>query len=410
MKKKTTTHGDKRRNLQEAVIAICKEVFYNTRYADKAIEHYFKTEQINNNGEKEYVKSYVYFIIKNRRLIFSLSDFPEEQTLKFPALVFDLAEIIMNPAKPNTLFLKVKELEKTKLKYADLIKIRSYRYSYPEEMDAFFAEQLGDAKWEKIAQSMQLPAVTYIRTNTLKCLIDELRYQLKGDDIATEKVKGSEDALEVDHNGNLFRTDAFKNGLFEMQDASSQLVAPYLEVESGMRVVDACAGAGGKTLHIAALMKNKGRIIALDTDEKKLIQLKARASRGGVSVVEPRLIENQKTIKRLKDSADRLLLDVPCSGTGVLRRNPDAKWNFNMEQLQQITKEQEQILENYSSICKVGGKMVYSTCSILPREGDEQVKRFLNKNTNWKLLKEDYFFPDERDADGFYVSLLERVS
>src|SRR5690606_27957347 len=121
---------------------------------------------------------------------------------------------------------------------------------------------------------------------------------------------------------NIFTLDAFKNGYFEVQDAASQAVAPFLRPEAGMRVVDACAGAGGKTLHIASLMKNKGRIIALDVESWKLDELGQRARRAGVNNLETRVIDSSKVVKRLEKSADRLLLDVPCSGTGVLKRNP----------------------------------------------------------------------------------------
>jgi len=176
-----------------------------------------------------------------------------------------------------------------------------------------------------------------------------------------------------------------------------------------MRVVDACAGAGGKTLHLAALMKNKGRIIALDVKEKKLVELKKRATRADVRIVETRVIDSSKTIKRLKETADRLLLDVPCSGLGVLRRNPDSKWKLNIEEIERVKKIQREILSSFSAITKIGGKMVYATCSILPSEGEEQVKWFLEQcDGTWNLLGEKRYSPEVYHADGFYMALLER--
>jgi 16S rRNA (cytosine967-C5)-methyltransferase len=176
-----------------------------------------------------------------------------------------------------------------------------------------------------------------------------------------------------------------------------------------MRVVDACAGAGGKSLHLAALMKNKGNIIALDTKEFKLAELKKRAKRAGASIIESRFIDSTKVIKRLKDSADRLLLDVPCSGLGVMRRNPDTKWMLKPNEIENVIHTQREILERFSAICKPGGKMVYATCSILPSEGKNQINWFLEKNNNWELEGEKQYSPLNFDCDGFYMALLNRV-
>jgi 16S rRNA (cytosine967-C5)-methyltransferase len=199
-------------------------------------------------------------------------------------------------------------------------------------------------------------------------------------------------------------------GLFEVQDASSQMVSEFLGVQPGMRVVDGCAGAGGKTLHLAALMKNKGRIIAMDVKEKKLAELKKRASRADVRIIETRAIDSSKVVKRLKDTADRLLLDVPCSGLGVLRRNPDSKWKLTPEEIERVKTLQRDILSNFSDITKAGGKMVYATCSILPSEGEEQVRWFLEQTGDkWELLGEKRYSPDVYHADGFYMALLQRT-
>lgn len=209
--------------------------------------------------------------------------------------------------------------------------------------------------------------------------------------------------------GNVFQIDLFKNGFFEIQDAGSQTIAPFLQVESGMRVIDACAGAGGKSLHLATLMGNKGRVISLDTEGWKLDELQRRARRNGLFNIETRVIDTTKVIKRLHESADRVLLDVPCSGLGVLRRNPDAKWKLQPEFLDEIRVTQASILENYAKMAKVGGKVVYATCSILPSENENQVKAFLEKNKNFRWLDERKITPATEGFDGFYMALLERI-
>jgi 16S rRNA (cytosine967-C5)-methyltransferase len=179
-----------------------------------------------------------------------------------------------------------------------------------------------------------------------------------------------------------------------------------------MRVVDVCAGAGGKTLHLASLMKNKGQLIAMDLYESKLNQLKIRAKRNGVFNIEPRIIEGTKSIKKLHEKADRVLIDAPCSGLGVLKRNPDSKWKLQPEFIENIKKTQQEVLVNYSKMVKKGGKLVYATCSILPSENEKQIEWFLKtpEGAAFKKVKENKIFAHQSGFDGFYMALLERNS
>jgi 16S rRNA (cytosine967-C5)-methyltransferase len=215
-------------------------------------------------------------------------------------------------------------------------------------------------------------------------------------------------ALRLPERANVFVTEAFKKGLFEVQDANSQLVAALLDVRPGMRVVDTCAGAGGKSLHLAALMGNKGQIIALDVYGSKLKELKRRARRNGAHNIEPREIDSTKVFKKLYGSADRVLIDAPCTGLGVLRRNPDTKWKLRPEFLGKITKTQQEILGNYSKMVKPGGKMVYATCSILPQENSDQVQSFLGsgEGSDFSLETEKKIYASKSGFDGFYMALL----
>ncbi|HWA34975.1 MAG TPA: methyltransferase domain-containing protein, partial [Cyclobacteriaceae bacterium] len=218
------------------------------------------------------------------------------------------------------------------------------------------------------------------------------------------------DALILEERQNIFTRQQFRDGLFEVQDAGSQLIAPFLKPEPGMRVVDACAGGGGKTLHLAALMQNKGRIIAMDIEAWKLDELKKRARRAGASNnIETRLIDSSKVIKRLENSADRLLIDVPCSGLGVLRRNPDAKWKLTPEFIEQVKITQQEILTNYSTMVKTGGLMVYSTCSILPEENEEQVKKFLAAHPDKFELQDQHMVWPSEGFDGFFMARMKKI-
>ena len=188
------------------------------------------------------------------------------------------------------------------------------------------------------------------------------------------------------------------------------MVAAYLEPAPGMRVVDACAGAGGKTLHLAALMQNKGQLIAMDIYESKLKKLKVRARRNGVHNVDTRLIDSTKPIKKLHNKADRVLIDAPCSGLGVLRRNPDTKWKLQPEFLEHIRKTQQELLTKYSKMVKPGGKLVYATCSVLPSENQNQVQQFLESQSEFEFVSDQKILASTSGYDGFYMALLARKS
>jgi 16S rRNA (cytosine967-C5)-methyltransferase len=203
---------------------------------------------------------------------------------------------------------------------------------------------------------------------------------------------------------------SFHEGRFEVQDAASQMVAPFVDVAPGMRVIDACAGAGGKSLHLAALMNNKGRLIALDVAGWKLDELRRRARRAGVSNLETRLIDSPKVIKRLAESADRVLLDVPCSGLGVLKRNPDTKWKLTEKQLEEIGRQQEEILNAYCTMVRPGGDLIYATCSILPSENEKRISAFLERRGGmFERVEEKRLWPSD-GFDGFYMVRLRRAT
>ena len=239
-------------------------------------------------------------------------------------------------------------------------------------------------------------------------LIEQYKIDLEKDGVNT--VLLDNEGLSVPNRKNIFLTNAFKNGHIEVQDFCSQQIASFMEVEPGMKVIDACAGAGGKSLHLAALMKNKGHILSLDIYEKKLIELQRRARRNGVHIIEAKIIESSKTIKRLKEKADRLLLDVPCTGLGVLRRNPDAKWKLSPTFLEEVKITQQNLLRDYSSMVKPGGKLIYATCSILPSENENQINTFLQSKEGqlFTLENQKTLLPNDFGYDGFFMARLKR--
>ncbi|PKH98605.1 SAM-dependent methyltransferase, partial [Shewanella sp. 11B5] len=279
----------------------------------------------------------------------------------------------------------------------------------PEWLNELGQAQLGD-KWPAERAALAEQPKRYLRVNELKCNRDALIERLKKEGVTAIEVSDVASAIEVTSDSALFRTDAFKDGWFEQQDAGSQLVANAVDAKPGMRVVDACAGAGGKTLHIAAQMQGKGRLLAMDVEQWKLDNLKTRAKRAGAHNVETRIIASSKTIKRLKLTADRVLLDVPCSGLGVLKRNPDSKWRDTPERLPVLVELQKHILQSYSRMVKVGGILIYATCSIMPEENRDQIDAFLADNPQFTLIEDENILVSERGFDGFYLAKMERMA
>ena len=231
------------------------------------------------------------------------------------------------------------------------------------------------------------------RTNTLRMERAELLKRLKEEGADVLPWKENETGLLFNERISVARLNSFADGLFEVQDGGSQQIAPLLQVEAGMRVIDACAGAGGKSLHLAALMKNEGQIHAMDVDERKLHELQRRAKQQGVGIIDCQVISGT-ALRSLDGWADRLLLDVPCSGTGVIKRKPDTKWKLKPEYLDNILSTQSEILDTYSSMLRPGGLMVYATCSILPSENEEQVRSFLQQRLEFDRSIKNAFLQD----------------
>ncbi len=393
------------RNLCEAVVNGLSVIFTEKKYADKVIEKILKSNPKWGARDRRFIAETIYDIVRWYRLFIELTGAEEDDYWKLLAVwcLWNKVEF------PDWEELKGVNRKKILENYEQLKANRKIRESIPDWLDELGIKELG-TKWEKELEALNEEAKVVLRVNTIKISRLELQKQLlELESISTEAPGDFPDALLLEERQNIFTRQQFKDGLFEVQDGGSQLIAPFLQVKPGMRVIDACAGAGGKTLHLAALMQNKGRIIALDTEEWKLDELKKRGRRAGVANVETRLIESSKTIKRLENSADRLLLDVPCSGLGVLKRNPDAKWKMSLDFIEQVKELQQRILADYSSMVKTGGEMVYSTCSLFPSENEKQVETFLkNQPENFELLDQKTVLPSA-GFDGFFMARLKRL-
>ena len=307
---------------------------------------------------------------------------------------------------------------------------RAVRYSLPDWLDAALGEM---AEPESLMAALNRPAALDIRVNPLKAERDAVLAELVGHweaDPASgpkpEATPWSPWGIRLFGRTNLNRWSRFLDGSVEVQDEGSQLLALLVGPRRGEMIIDFCAGAGGKTLLIGALMRSSGRLYAFDVSQARLARLGPRLARSGLSNVEPVTIahENDTRVKRLAGKAQRVLVDAPCSGTGTLRRNPDIKWRQNPEALDELCALQARILASAARCVAPGGRLVYATCSLLPQENEAQAETFLTNHPDFRQLpvggilqgrssiqaSTDHLKlrPDVHGTDGFFAAVFER--
>jgi 16S rRNA (cytosine967-C5)-methyltransferase len=398
------------RNLVYTTIDSLNAIFNEGEYADKVVARALKKDKRWGSTDRKFVAETIYEIVRWKRLYTEIAEVKAPFERDNLWRIFAVWAVLRGYPIPDWKQLEGTPERKIKGRFDDLSKIRTFKESIPDWMDELGVKELGEKVWSTEITAQNQPAKVILRVNTLKTTKEKLRAILMDLDIETDFLKDQPDALVLKERANVFLTQAFKDGFFEVQDANSQLVAAFLDVKPGMRVVDTCAGAGGKTLHLASLMENKGQLIAMDLYESKLKQLKLRAKRNGAFNIEYKIIDSTKVIKKLEEKADRVLIDAPCSGLGVLKRNPDAKWKLQPEFIENIKKIQAEVLESYARIVKPGGKLVYATCSVLPSENQNQVNHFLTTEMgkNFNFVEDRKILASESGFDGFYMALLER--
>jgi len=395
------------RNLVMAVIQALDQIYNEGLYADKVVQKTLKSDKRWGSRDRKFVAETIYDMVRWKRLYDEIAGTKGHYTKDNLWKNFAVWAVLKGYSLPDWKQFAGTPSRRIKGKFDECQKVRKIRESIPDWMDEVGSQELGET-WDRELKELNKQAKVVLRVNQIKISRNDLKKRLAEENIETEVIQGYPDALVLTERKNVFLTQAFKQGLFEVQDASSQLVAPFLEVEPGQKVIDTCAGAGGKSLHLAALMENRGQIIAMDIYGHKLTELKKRARRDGIHNIENRVIEGTKAIKKLKGKADRVLIDAPCSGIGVLKRNPDSKWKLEPGFLDRIRKTQASILDQYASMVKPGGKLVYATCSILPSENEKQVKGFLKKHPEFAFVRENKVSPSASGFDGFYMALLER--
>ena len=295
--------------------------------------------------------------------------------------------------------------------------------SYPDWMVARLVATLGEEQARKVCEAMNRRAPLTVRANRLKGDRYQLAERLRAEGIPSQPTVLARDGLVLETRRNVYALTAFREGWMELQDEASQLVAELVATPPRGTVIDACAGAGGKTLALAALLENRGRITAYDISGRKLDELRRRARRAGVSNVSAAEVESRPPEGAAE--ADRVLIDAPCSGLGVIRRNPESKWRVTAEELEELGTRQRAILDAYAPLVKPGGRLIYATCSLLAEENDARFDRFLEEHREFEAVTAKEILgreraslmgdglrlrllPHQHDTDGFFAAVARR--
>lgn len=396
-------------NLVAAVVQSLQSIFNENSKADKEIASRLKSDKRWGSRDRSFIAETTYDIVRWKRFYEEIAQVEAPYSKSDLYALFAVWVFLKGYELLDWVEFKVSNFEEFEKRKEQVIKIRAIRESIPDWLDEVGKYELGKV-WDDEIEALNKQADVVLRTNLLKNTRSDLIKTLSSENVDADLLEDSEVGLVLSQRKNLNTLESYQNGLFEIQDASSQRVAPFMDLQTGLTVIDACAGAGGKSLHIAELMQNKGKIIACDIYQSKLIELEKRAKRAGISILKTILLDENESTVLPELKADRVLIDAPCSGLGVLRRNPDSKWKLNPEFMDEIREIQLSLLKKYSKWVNENGKLIYATCSILPSENENQIKNFLGseEGKEFKLVKEEKILVHQTGNDGFYMAMLER--
>jgi 16S rRNA (cytosine967-C5)-methyltransferase len=282
-------------------------------------------------------------------------------------------------------------------------------HSHPRWLVRRWLEQFGRDRTIEICTADNLAPPVTLRANTLKITRDQLIDHLRAEQVEAEPADGDESAVRVRTKTPLAELETYRRGEFYVQDVSAMRVARLLDPQPGERVLDLCAAPGGKTTHCAELMHDEGRLVACDLDEKRLDVLRANVARLGLTCIEPARCDARHLPQLIPTGAfDRVLLDVPCSNTGVLRRRVEARWRIAPEDIASLAARQAELLETAHRMLRTGGILVYSTCSVEPEENDQTVRAFLSRHGEYRIEHEELILPTANGPDGAYMARITR--
>jgi 16S rRNA (cytosine967-C5)-methyltransferase len=435
------------------IVELLEHTERNNQPTDHTVAEFFRSRKYLGSHDRRFIAQTVYGMIRFRRRLNALlgqyfkehpplkqpSSSPAAQYLQFIAYSsaveeIDPKQIIELLEERRAIF--IAEIELSHIVYwmvqnkslnfvqGDDVRQLADWYSFEEWMVSECVAQFGQEEAEDLLHALNSEAPISLRVNTLKTDVERCRKRLHEEGVETTNTRYSPTGLVAEKRFNTQASAAYKEGWFEIQDEGSQIICQLTEPKAGEFVIDACAGAGGKTLNMAELMQNTGEIIAFDAEPKRLKELEKRAARSGVSIIVTRRVGTMHP-GDLLGKADVVLVDAPCSGVGTIRRNPSLKWSVTPTLVDNFARQQAELLDTNASYVKRGGRLVYATCSLLQKENEDVVGKFLERHSDFEPVSPTHTLvklgieppPDTRfvklvphlhGTDGFFVAVLAR--
>lgn len=391
----------------DAVITCLKAVFEEEKVADKEVSFLLKQNKNFGSRDRSMIAESVYDIVRWKlKYTHQLERYHPALTMYKHLILVSLLNrkyTIKNPEIFDVTNDKVNELLNV---IEQPISDKYIEQSYPEAFYNYCLESIGN-DWHSLAKALNQKPSVFVRVNSLKITAEEISSLLEKENI-TFQIAGT-NCIEILSKNNLKNSDLYRQGLFEFQDIGSQAIGTFLfdtisdtSKIKDITILDLCAGAGGKTLHLAALLNNQGKIYATDYKASRLKNLQQRAEQAGCKNVQ---IIDFREAKKL-NKADIILIDAPCSGTGTFKRQADLKYKISPAKINEYEMIQASLLNEYKNLLAKNGRLIYATCSVLPQENQLQVKNFLKNNPSFKLEKEVQLLPTTYNGDGFYMASL----
>ena len=439
-------------NAREIAYKVLLDIEKNKNYSNMAINKHFKDVKLSNQ-DRGLATEIIYGVIENKYYIdYMIDKLSKVKTHKMEIYVKTLLRMgiyqimflnsISDYAAVNeTVNLAKKKNSKVSgfingilrnvirqketigdIKVKDDVDYLATKYSYDKWMIRNWIIHFGKEFTEELLEANNERPNLYLRVNTLKMTRDELIEKLEAQNIKASKVNIVEEAVKVEHLKDIENNPLYKEGAFTVQDISSMLVGKVMNPKENSLAIDVCSAPGGKTTHIATLMNNTGKVVSRDIYDHKLKLINASCKRLGLTNVDVEEYDGLKLDRESIGKFDYVLADVPCSGLGIIRRKPEIKYK-EKEEFRDLPPIQKKILENASKYVKVGGTLIYSTCTIQDSENIDVVKEFLQKNKNFELVpitevnvdldnqEKGYMkiYPNVHNMDGFFISKLVRV-
>jgi 16S rRNA (cytosine967-C5)-methyltransferase len=414
------------------VTELYSEVNHSPKPADRLIDLFFRERKYLGSKDRRFISETLYGMLRHKKRIeWSLSILENKNTPLYHALAYllygntmDAGNLSVEVNVPADELIIIGQRINSEPVLDSEIETAATEFSFQNWMIEEWEKNFGRAELGPLCASLNTQAPMTVRVNTIKISREECQQKLLQEGIETDRTELSPYGLHLKKRTNLFQLQSFKEGLFEVQDEGSQLLAMLVDPKPKSKVIDACAGAGGKALAMASIMNNRGEIFAFDVHSFRLEELRKRIRRDGVDSIRTKVIREDEAVEEFLGSADYVLVDAPCTGTGTIRRNPGMKWSVSKQMLEELKEKQYSILSLNSQYVKPGGRLIYATCSLFRDENQNVVERFLSQHPHFELVdpssilsrynlapltNKEYFqlLPHQHNTDGFFAAVMK---